>query len=68
VHHIAIATPNVDDLVTEQNQPGNTWPLSGSFMGVNVAYLPTDRDLGVILEIYSGRPGAAPEPGATETA
>lgn len=62
VHHIAIATPNVDDLVTEQNQPGNTWPLSGSFMGIDVAYLPTDRDLGVIFEIYSGMPATAPSP------
>jgi methylmalonyl-CoA/ethylmalonyl-CoA epimerase len=65
VHHIALATTNFDDLVAEQIQRGNTLPLSGSFSGVKVAYLPTDRDLGVILEIFSGTPGAEQEPAAT---
>ena len=68
VHHIALATPNFDDVVAEQLQRGNTLPLSGSFSGVNVAYLPTDRDLGVILEIFSGMPGADPESDATGNA
>lgn len=64
VHHIAVATPNFDGVVAEQTQRGNTLPLSGSFSGVNIAYLPTDRDLGVILEIFSGMPGAEQEPDA----
>jgi hypothetical protein len=29
------------------------------------AYLPTDRDLGVIIEIFSGTPGVEQEPDAT---
>ena len=29
-------------------------PLLGEFEGVRVAYLGTDRDLGVMLEIFSG--------------
>jgi hypothetical protein len=65
VHHIALATPNFDDAVAEQIQRGNTLPLSGTFSGVKVAYLPTDRDLGVITEIFSGTPGAEQEPDAT---
>ena len=65
VHHIALATPNFDDAVAEQIQRGNTLPLSGTFSGVDVAYLPTDRDLGVIVEIFSGTPGAEQEPDAT---
>jgi methylmalonyl-CoA/ethylmalonyl-CoA epimerase len=65
VHHIAVATPNFDDVVAEQIRRGNTLPLSGSFSGVEVAYLPTDRDLGVILEIFSGFPAAEPERDAT---
>lgn len=32
--------------------------LSGRFGSGKSAYLPTDRDLGVILEIFSGLPGA----------
>jgi hypothetical protein len=67
VHHIALATPHFDDVVAEQIQRGNTLPLSGTFAGVNVAYLPTDRDLGVFLEVFSGMPGAEQEPDATET-
>jgi catechol 2,3-dioxygenase-like lactoylglutathione lyase family enzyme len=65
VHHIAVTTPNFHDVVAEQIQRGITLPLSGSFSGVEVAYLPTDRDLGVILEIFSGMPGAEQEPEAT---
>jgi hypothetical protein len=34
-------------------------PLSGPFGGIDFAYLPTDRDRGVLLEIFSGMPGDA---------
>jgi hypothetical protein len=30
--------------------------LEGTFMGVEVDYLNTERDLGVILEVFSGMP------------
>ncbi len=65
VHHIAVATPRFDDAVAAQAERGNTLVLSGTFSGVKVAYLPTDRDLGVIIEIFSGTPGAEHEPEAT---
>jgi methylmalonyl-CoA/ethylmalonyl-CoA epimerase len=65
VHHIAVATPNFDDVVAEQNRRGHTLPLSGSFTGIEVAYLPTDRDLGVLLEVFKGMPGAEQETDAT---
>jgi methylmalonyl-CoA/ethylmalonyl-CoA epimerase len=65
VHHIALATPNFEDVVAEQLQRGKTLPVSGTFSGVNVAYLPTDRDLGVIIEIFDGIPGAEQAPDAT---
>ena len=65
VHHIAVATPNFHDVVADHTQGGITLPLSGSFTGIDVAYLPTDRDLGVILEIFSGMPGADDESDAT---
>ena len=61
VHHIAVATPNFHGVIAEQTERGITFPLSGSFTGIDVAYLPTDRDLGVILEIFSGFPGADSE-------
>lgn len=68
VHHIALATPNFDDVVAEQIQRGNALPLDGSFSGFKFAYLSTDRDLGVILETFSGTPGADQEPDAIQTA
>jgi methylmalonyl-CoA/ethylmalonyl-CoA epimerase len=58
VHHIAVATPRFDEAVAVQEQRGTPLVLSGTFSGIDVAYLPTDRDLGVILEIFSGMPGA----------
>jgi hypothetical protein len=39
--------------------------LCGTFGGVELAYLPTDHDLGVIVEIFEGTPGAGQEPDAT---
>ena len=30
--------------------------LSGEFSGARVAYLATERDLGVVLEVFSGTP------------
>lgn len=65
VHHIAVATPNYDAVVAKQIQRGHTLPLSGTFSGVNVSYLPTDRDLGVILEVFSDVRSADHEPAAT---
>ena len=56
VHHIAVTTPDYHGTVAEHVQRGVTLPLSGSFAGVEVAYLPTDRTLGVLLEVFSGMP------------
>jgi methylmalonyl-CoA/ethylmalonyl-CoA epimerase len=65
VHHIAVATPNFADAVAEQAKRGNDLVLSGTFSGVKLAYLPTDHDLGAIIEIFEGSPGAEQEPAAT---
>jgi methylmalonyl-CoA/ethylmalonyl-CoA epimerase len=56
VHHIAVVTPSFDDTVAAQAKRGDELVLSGTFSGVKVAYLPTDRSLGVVLEIFSGFP------------
>ena len=65
VHHIAVATPNFDDAVAAQDKRENDLVLSGTFSGVKLAYLPTDHDLGAIIEIFEGTPGAEQEPDAT---
>jgi methylmalonyl-CoA/ethylmalonyl-CoA epimerase len=65
VHHIAVATPNFDEAVAAQARRGPDLVLSGTFGGIRIAYLPTDRDLGVLLEIFDGMPDAAREPETT---
>lgn len=59
VHHIAVHTANYHQLVAEYAQRGETFPLSGSFAGVDVAYLPTDKTHGVLLEVFSEMPADA---------
>jgi methylmalonyl-CoA/ethylmalonyl-CoA epimerase len=56
VHHIAVAAKNFDEMLARAVERGTDLVLSGEFEGVKVAYLGTDRNLGVILEIYSGTP------------
>jgi methylmalonyl-CoA/ethylmalonyl-CoA epimerase len=65
VHHIAVATPSFDETVAAQAERGNDLVLSGEFSGIRVAYLATDRDLGVITEIFNGTPVAEQKPDAT---
>jgi methylmalonyl-CoA/ethylmalonyl-CoA epimerase len=65
VHHIAVAAQNFDELLDMQAKRGNEVVLSGEFEGVKVAYLDTDRDLGVILEIFKGLPKLDRKPEAT---
>jgi methylmalonyl-CoA/ethylmalonyl-CoA epimerase len=52
VHHVAVAPSSFDELVAAAAEKGNDLVLSGTFSGYGVAYLPTDRDLGVIVEIF----------------
>ena len=54
-NRIAVATPNFDETV-ERAERENNVILSGEFSGARVAYLATERDLGVILEVFSGTP------------
>jgi methylmalonyl-CoA/ethylmalonyl-CoA epimerase len=53
VHHIALAPSNFDEAVAAQAERGNELVLSGTFSGYRLTYLATDRDLGVIAEIFS---------------
>ena len=64
VHHIAVAARSFDEMLATAAKRGIDVVLSGEFEGVKVAYLGTDRDLGVILEIYSGMPNLEEKPDA----
>ena len=56
VHHIAVAARSFDAMVEMQAKRATDLVLSGEFEGVKVAYLDTEHDLGVILEIFDGAP------------
>ena len=43
-------------------QRGHEVLLGGTYNGVTFAYLSTDRDLGVVTEIFDGAPGRDQEP------
>jgi methylmalonyl-CoA/ethylmalonyl-CoA epimerase len=49
VHHIAVATPDFRRTLKEQAARGNELILSGTFSGIEVDFLSTERDLGVIV-------------------
>jgi methylmalonyl-CoA/ethylmalonyl-CoA epimerase len=65
VHHIAVLAQSFDEMLSMGAKRGIEVPLSGEFEDVRVAYLGTDRDLGVILEIFSGMPDQEQKPDAT---
>lgn len=56
VHHIAVATPDYRKVVDDQALAGKVPILSGNFGGVEVQYLDTEAELGVILEVFSNLP------------
>jgi methylmalonyl-CoA/ethylmalonyl-CoA epimerase len=56
VHHIAVATPDFEKTLAEKADGGRTAILNGEFSGIKVAYLDSQRELGVILEIFNGMP------------
>jgi methylmalonyl-CoA/ethylmalonyl-CoA epimerase len=62
---VAVATSDFDETVAQADR-GNGVILSGEFGGARVAYLGTDRDLGVIIEIFSGTPDDRPQPDETD--
>ncbi|MGA7523896.1 MAG: VOC family protein [Acidobacteriaceae bacterium] len=68
VHHIAVAPRNFDEVLSEAVKRGTTVPLSGEFEGIRVAYLGTEQDLGVTLEIFSRNSVPEPKPEPNEDA
>lgn len=65
VHHVGVAAPSFDETVAAQAERGNGVLLGGEYNGIEFAYLATERDLGVVTEIFSGHPGEDQQPDAT---
>src|SRR5208282_4435865 len=62
VHHIAVAAQSFDNMLTTEAKRRKELVLSGEFEGIKVAYLDTEADLGVTLEIFSGSPNLEKAP------
>jgi methylmalonyl-CoA/ethylmalonyl-CoA epimerase len=66
VHHIAVAPSNFDRALADIAAKGQDPVLSGTFgPGIRVAYLPTEQELGVIVEIFSRDPAPTQNPDET---
>lgn len=69
VHHIAVAAVNFDQTLAAEAKRGKELvlftELGSKYNGIRVAYLGTQRDLGVLLEVFSGIPDAQQKPAAT---
>ena len=65
LHHVGVAVPDFDEIVAAQAERGNGVLLGGEYKGVRFAYLDTERDLGLVTEIFSDPPGEDQQPDAT---
>jgi methylmalonyl-CoA/ethylmalonyl-CoA epimerase len=69
VQTIAVAAAKFDKTLAVEAKRGNELVLNcefgGEFSGIKVAYLGTQRDLGVILEGFNGLPDGKLKPDAT---
>jgi len=64
VHHIGVAVPDYEGTIAELTRRGHEVLLGGTYNGVTFAYLSTDRDLGIVTEIFDGAPGRDQRPDA----
>jgi len=64
VHHIAVATPDFEETVARAERKDGLM-LRCEHSGIDIAYLDTQRDLGVVLEIFSGMPSNGGDPDST---
>ena len=64
VHHVAVGTPNFDETVARAERKDGLM-LSCEHSGIDIAYLDTQRDLGVVLEVFSGMPSNGGDPDST---
>jgi methylmalonyl-CoA/ethylmalonyl-CoA epimerase len=55
VHHVAVATTDFDETVARAERKNGVM-LSCKHSGIDIAYLDTLRDFGVVLEVFSGTP------------
>ena len=64
VHHVAVATSDFGEAVARAERKDGVM-LRCEHSGIDIAYLDTQRDLGVVLEVFSGMPSDGGDPDST---
>ena len=64
LHHVGAGVRDYGDALEQLRGKGHAVLQGGLYNGVKFAYLSTDRDLGVITEIFDWPPGLKQEPDA----
>ncbi|HEY7381554.1 MAG TPA: VOC family protein [Gaiella sp.] len=64
VHHVGVGVQSFEGAIETLADKGHGVAFGGEYNGVTFAYLPTDRDLGVITEIFDAPPGLEQTPDA----
>jgi methylmalonyl-CoA/ethylmalonyl-CoA epimerase len=64
VQHVGVGVKNYEETLRAARAKRLTVLQSGVYKGVSFAYLSTEKDLGVITEIFSATPGQKQEPDA----
>ena len=64
LHHVAVGVADYSATLDTLRASGHTVLQGGLYNGVKFSYLSTDRDLGVITEIFDWPPGLRQEPDA----
>ncbi len=64
IHHVAVATSGFDETVARAERKDGVMLscISCKHSGIDISYLDTQHDLGVVLEVFSGMPGDRREP------
>src|SRR5262245_10342129 len=62
VHHVGVSVADYQGTIDELAERGHEVLLGGTYNGVTFSYLSTDRDLGIVTEIFDGSPGEGQQP------
>jgi catechol 2,3-dioxygenase-like lactoylglutathione lyase family enzyme len=66
VHHVALGVDDYDDTIAAMRKQGVDVLMSGCWNGTGFSYLDTEKNLGVIVELFKYAPEfVMPEPEAT---
>ena len=64
LHHIGMAVRDYDEALARLREKGHSVVVGGTYQGIRLSYMSTDRDMGAITEIFDFPEGHTPTPDA----